>query len=511
MLSCCMEKIGILTLLAGFIVNGSAIPEVDFDVGESYAGLLPIGSANETDQLYFWFFPTSASEDPKEIIIWLTGGVSDTVRRGINTKSEHATDSLTPQPGCSSTGELISENGPFSWKAGTWKPVRNEWSWHHASNVVWVDQPIGTGFSQGTVTATNTIDVARQFMGFWKNFVDTFSLQGYKIYIAGSSYSGQWSPYLASEMLDTKDDDYFDVAGVMVYDGVFGHLGIHQDIPLMRFTEKWNHVTAFNKSTMDQMRTIADKCGMDEYIDKYLKFPPPGEQPTDIPGPITFEGDYIPECDHLTLRSIALSESNPCYSPYNVLVHCPRQWDVLGLGEGRYESWAPGPIYFDRRDVKLAINAPADLDWRFCTKEPPFVDGVNTLYNVLPGSLPVLPGVIDRTKNVILGHGLLDFIALSEGTLLTIQNLTFGGQLGFQSPPELPLYVPSRPGSMDFETHGSSGTLGRWHHERGLTYFETESAGHFVGRDAPSVALRAVEVLLGRVTDFSSQDPFTVS
>jgi hypothetical protein len=49
--------------------------------------------------------------------------------------------------------------------------------------------------------------------------------------------------------------------------------------------------------------------------------------------------------------------------------------------------------------------------------------------------VPVLPGVIDRTKNVILGHGLLDFIALSEGTLLTIQNLTFGGQLGFQPLP----------------------------------------------------------------------------
>lgn len=64
-------------MCTGFAVNGSAIPEVDFDVGESYAGLLPIGGANETDQLYFWFFPTSAPEDPKEIIIWLTGGVSN--------------------------------------------------------------------------------------------------------------------------------------------------------------------------------------------------------------------------------------------------------------------------------------------------------------------------------------------------------------------------------------------------------------------------------------------------
>lgn len=389
--------------------------------------------------------------------------------------------------------------------------MRNEWSWHHVTNVIWVDQPIGTGFSQGTITARNTIDVARQFMGFWKNLVNTFSLQGYKIYIAGSSYSGQWSPYLASEMLDAEDDEYFDVAGVLVYDGVYSQLGLHQDIPLLRFTERWNHVTALNQSTIEEIRTIAEQCGMEAYIEKFLTFPPSGEQPTNIPGPVTFEGEYLPECDHLTLRSIALSEVNPCYSPYNVLAHCPRQWDVNGFGEGRQETWAPGPVYFDRQDVKLAINAPTDVEWRFCSKERPFVDGVNTLYDMLPGSMPVLPGVIDRTNNVILGHGLLDVISISEGTLLTIQNLTFGGQLGFQSPPEFPLYVPPRPGAEEFETHASSGTLGTWHKERGLTYFETEIAGHFVGKDASSVALRAVEVLLGRIESLSSEEPFTVS
>ena len=39
-----------------FAVDGTAIPDVDFDIGESYAGLLPISSAaNETRQLFFWY------------------------------------------------------------------------------------------------------------------------------------------------------------------------------------------------------------------------------------------------------------------------------------------------------------------------------------------------------------------------------------------------------------------------------------------------------------------------
>ena len=48
---------------------------VGFDVGESYAGLLPIGDVNDTNQLYFWFFPSTNDAAEKEITLWLTGGV----------------------------------------------------------------------------------------------------------------------------------------------------------------------------------------------------------------------------------------------------------------------------------------------------------------------------------------------------------------------------------------------------------------------------------------------------
>jgi len=38
-----------------FVVNGTGIPDVDFDIGESYAGLLPIsGDEDETRELFFW-------------------------------------------------------------------------------------------------------------------------------------------------------------------------------------------------------------------------------------------------------------------------------------------------------------------------------------------------------------------------------------------------------------------------------------------------------------------------
>jgi len=57
-----------------FVVNGSAIPEVDFDIGESYAGLMPISNATNAPELYFWFFPSTNPAASNEILIWLNGG-----------------------------------------------------------------------------------------------------------------------------------------------------------------------------------------------------------------------------------------------------------------------------------------------------------------------------------------------------------------------------------------------------------------------------------------------------
>jgi carboxypeptidase D len=84
--------------------------------------------------------------------------------------------------------------------------------------MVWIDQPITTGFSRGTKIVNNETDVTTDFMGFWKNFIDTFSMKGYEIYILGESYAGQYIPYIASGMLDAKDHDYFNVKGVQIND-----------------------------------------------------------------------------------------------------------------------------------------------------------------------------------------------------------------------------------------------------------------------------------------------------
>lgn len=60
-----------------FAINGTDFPHLPFDIGESYGGLLPISEdQNDTQQLYFWFFPSDNPLANKEVTVWLNGGVS---------------------------------------------------------------------------------------------------------------------------------------------------------------------------------------------------------------------------------------------------------------------------------------------------------------------------------------------------------------------------------------------------------------------------------------------------
>lgn len=59
-------------------MDGTALPDVHFDIGESYAGLMPISDLpNEQRELYFWFFPSSNPDASDEVTIWLNGGRCD--------------------------------------------------------------------------------------------------------------------------------------------------------------------------------------------------------------------------------------------------------------------------------------------------------------------------------------------------------------------------------------------------------------------------------------------------
>jgi carboxypeptidase D len=98
----------------------------------------------------------------------------------------------------------------------------------------------------------------------------------------------------------------------------------------------------------------------------------------------------------------------------------------------------------------------------------------------------VLPQVIEATNRVLIANGDFDFEILTNGTLLSIQNMTWNGQLGFQTAPSTPIDIqlPDLQYTAVFDDSGlggfdgpGQGIMGKQHYERGLMWAETYQSG----------------------------------
>jgi carboxypeptidase D len=152
---------------------------------------MPIDMKNSSRGLFFVFQPKLGSP-VDEITIWLNGG-----------------------PGCSSLEGFFQENGRFIWTWGQYAPTLNPYAWVNLTNVLWVEQPVGTGFSIGDVTATSEEEIAEDFANFLLNFQKTFGISKFKIVVTGESYAGRYVPYISAEILNRKEKDpeHFNLTG----------------------------------------------------------------------------------------------------------------------------------------------------------------------------------------------------------------------------------------------------------------------------------------------------------
>jgi len=169
------------------------------------------------------------------------------------------------------------------------------------------------------VTATSEDDVAAQFMGFFKNFVDTFAMQGYTVYIAGESYAGYYVPYIASAFLDANDTTYYNLSSILVYDGVYSYDSIGDNIPVASFVDFWGPLLDLNASFVEELHNVSDTCGYTSFIEDNLVFPPKGLLPTP-----PFPDDDNENCSTWNMVYEAASLINPCFDIYQGKFHLPR-------------------------------------------------------------------------------------------------------------------------------------------------------------------------------------------
>ena len=94
-----------------------SLPDVNYDIGEMYSGLVPI--TNNVSRALFFVFQPTIGKPVDEVTIFLNGG-----------------------PGCSSLDSFFQETGRFLWQPGTYSPVENPYSWVNETNMIWSGETI---------------------------------------------------------------------------------------------------------------------------------------------------------------------------------------------------------------------------------------------------------------------------------------------------------------------------------------------------------------------------------
>lgn len=153
--------------------------------------------------LFFWFFRAKDGKwQNAPLIVWLQGG-----------------------PGCSSMFGIFGEHGPFFVPKG--KPIQRKYAWTNVYNVLYIDQPVGTGYSftnssKGYINSQEM--VADHLYKALAQFYQLYSeLKKSKLYITGESFAGKFIPAIAYKIHKLKEAQKcnFNLRGLFIVSAFF--------------------------------------------------------------------------------------------------------------------------------------------------------------------------------------------------------------------------------------------------------------------------------------------------
>jgi len=91
---------------------------------------------------------------------------------------------------------LFAENGPCTVNSDGKSTTHNPYSWNSKSNLLYVDQPPGTGFSEGTYDHDEK-GVAEDMYQFLQAFFKAYASYNQNFFVFGESYAGHYVPAIS--------------------------------------------------------------------------------------------------------------------------------------------------------------------------------------------------------------------------------------------------------------------------------------------------------------------------
>ncbi|XP_021624381.2 serine carboxypeptidase-like 45 [Manihot esculenta] len=223
------------------IVQLPGQPQVGF---QQYSGYVTVDKKNQR-ALFYYFAEAETDPASKPLVLWLNGG-----------------------PGCSSLGVgAFSENGPFRPRGQVL--VKNQFSWNREANMLYLETPVGVGFSYSTDTSSyadvNDKITARDNLVFLQKWFIKFpQYRNRSLFLTGESYAGHYVPQLADLMIEfNKKQKLFNLKGIAIGN------------PVLEFATDFNSRAEFFWShgliSDTTYKMFTSFCNYSRYVSEYYR------------------------------------------------------------------------------------------------------------------------------------------------------------------------------------------------------------------------------------------------
>ncbi|KAL1323580.1 hypothetical protein AAHE18_13G026500 [Arachis hypogaea] len=374
---------------------------------------------------YFFFESRNNKDDP--VVIWLTGG-----------------------PGCSSELALFYENGPFTITRNYLSLLWNDYGWDKASNILFVDQPTGTGFSYSSDDSDIRHDengVSNDLYDFLQAFFKEHSeFVNNDFYITGESYAGHYIPAFASRVHQgnkNQEGIHINLKGIAIGNGL-----TNPGIQYRAYTDYALHNKLITKDDHQTINKLVPPC--EQAIQTCAK---EGEKAC-----VTAKG----KCESI-FDSILSITGNINY--YDIRKKC--------YGEMCYD-FSDMERFLREGKVREALGV-GKLEFVSCSRR---------VYDAMNGdwmkNLEVdIPNLLEDGIRLLVYAGEKDLICNWLGNSRWVHAMKWSGQEQFRASPTIQFVVNgSHAGSL--KSYGP------------LAFLKVNEAGHMVPMDQPEAALEMI-------------------
>ncbi|KAL2507495.1 Serine carboxypeptidase-like 48 [Forsythia ovata] len=379
-------------------------------------------------RMFYFFFESRNSRSTDPVVVWLTGG-----------------------PGCSGSLALFYENGPFH-ITNNLSLVWNDFGWDKVSNLIYVDQPTGTGFSYTSDSddiRANSQGAAVDFYDFLQAFFQAHPQYAKNdFYITGESYAGHYIPAFAARIQQgnsNKEGIHINMKGLAIGNGL-----TNPEIQYKSYTDYALNMELITQSDYDSMSQSVSECVQE-----------------------------IKLCGSSNSSSACSPAYNDCNGIFSNILNIAgniNYYDIRKTCEGYLcYNFSNMENFLNQKSVRQALGV-GDIKFVSCSSVVADAMTIDWMKNFEVG----VPALLQNGVKLLVYAGEYDLICNWLGNSRWVDAMVWSGQKDFVSAP----FVPFRVDEVEAGLQKS--------HEL-LTFLKVHNAGHMVPMDQPKASLEMLQ------------------